>query len=576
MVDSVVREDVGDLTSESIQGVGTLVRQAARANAQVSSFTREIRRQSTGVEASLSATRGSVGRDTAAATAESLRGELVGAVSDAMQVVAAEIQRIAGRIDAKASEAARMVSIIDGIGATIRMLSLNATIEASRAGTEGRGFGVVAAEIRSLANKTQESARTAAAVIDFSDVRAELEALRLSTDHALADLGAAVRATADRIESLLGSVGSELAAISASNASINEALGAMQGCIGRTEVKTERARALTEEVAAAMAGGPAPDPVRYGLARLPAGYDRLDDVLARGYLRIAVEPDFKGLSFRRAANTAMVGLDIDYATAFARFLGVAPRFVDCPWDQCTELLEVGRAAGEAPVDIVWSALPPSASFSGVAYSRAYTYLHYVLARRAGDTRIRGLADLEGRILGIINDPSAYATLEAAGLRWAQNLAAPGRRVATLGSLIPMTDQGRIHDALADGTVDAFAVDAPIMHWACTSRDSRWCGRIEILPGNLAAAPWYYAAATADHPSACRLLMAADAFIAAFLATRERAEIERTWQGGVIEGSHGYRDEPGNLRGAAELATSYRAATGRDPVLPAGLALHRAA
>ncbi|WP_204270265.1 hypothetical protein, partial [Klebsiella aerogenes] len=81
---------------------------------------------------------------------------------------------------------------------------------------------------------------------------------------------------------------------------------------------------------------------------------------------------------------------------------------------------------------------------------AYTYLHYVLARRAGDTRIRSLVDLDGRTLGIINDPGAYATLEAAGLRWAQNIAAPGRRLATLGSLVPMTDQGRIHDALAEG------------------------------------------------------------------------------------------------------------------------------
>ena len=192
------------------------------------------------------------------------------------------------------------------------------------------------------------------------------------------------------------------------------------------------------------------------------------------------------------------------------------------------------------------------------------------------TRIGGLADLEGRALGIINDPSAYATLEAAGLRWGGNLSAKGRRIATLGSLIPMTDQGRIHDALADGVVDAFAVDAPIMHWACTSPDSPWRGRIEILPGNLAPSPWFYAAAVADHPSSCRLLMAVDAFLDGFIGTAERAAIERRWQGNPVAGSGSYRDEPGNLRGSPDLVAAYRAQAGHEPLLPDLVTRRRAA
>jgi len=558
----------GEPIADALRGVGALLRHATRSNAQAGSFTREIRRQSAGVEASLAATRGSVGRDTAAITAERLRGELVGAVGDAMTAVTTEIERIGARIDAKAAEAARLVAMIDRIGATIRLLSLNATIEAARAGEHGRGFSVVAAEVRSLADQTRESARTAGAVIDFSDVQAELKALRASTEHALDALGGAVRATADRIEGLLGDVGGELTAISSSNASISEALGAMQACVDRTESKAGRALALAAETAAAAMGGEAPNLLRHGIASVPAGYDRLDDILARGRLRIAIEPAFKGLSFRLRADGSLIGLDVDYAAAFARHLGVAAEFVEVPWDQCIELLDAGRRPGEAPADIVWSALAPSADYGAVAYSRAYTYLHYVLARRAGDTRIRSLVDLDGRTLGIINDPGAYATLEAAGLRWAQSIAAPGRRLATLGSLVPMTDQGRIHDALAEGVVDAFAIDAPIMHWACTSPDSPWRGRIEIVPGNLAPAPWYYAAVVTDHPSACRLLMAADAFIAGFAGTRERAEIERRWQGAAIVADHGYRDEPGGLRGASELAADYRSITGCEPIWPA--------
>ncbi|WP_019903941.1 methyl-accepting chemotaxis protein [Methylobacterium sp. 77] len=121
------------------------MRHASRANAQAGSFTREIRRQSTGVDRSLAATLGSVGRDTAAGTAERLRGELVDAVGEAMREITTEIARIGTRIDTKAAEARRIVAAIDGIGATIWMLSLNATIEAARAGEHGRGFAVVAA-----------------------------------------------------------------------------------------------------------------------------------------------------------------------------------------------------------------------------------------------------------------------------------------------------------------------------------------------------------------------------------------------------------------------------------------------
>ena len=569
-------EDTEAGPAEAFAGVGTLLRHAMRASGQAGDFTREIRRQTLGVDRSLAATRGSVGRDTAAVTAERLRGELTGAVAEAMNQVTAEIARIGARIDAKASEAARVATAIDRIGATIRMLSLNATIEAARAGEHGRGFAVVAAEVRELADQTRESARQVAAAIDFSDVRAELQALRTSTDRALDGLSSAVSATADRIETLLGGVGTELAAISASNASIGEALGAMQTSIERTETKARRALDLSLEGLAAARGGPAPDVTRHGLARHGPGFDRLDAVRARGRLRVAIEPAFKGLSFRQRQGGPLIGLDVEYVQAFARHLGVAPDFVECPWDQCTELLEAGPGPGEAPADIVWSALPPSEAFSGVAYSRAYTYLPYGLARRAGDDRIRGLADLEGRTLGIINDPSAYATLTAAGIRWGDTLSAKGRRVATLGSLVPMTDQGRIHDALADGIVDAFAVDAPIMHWACTSPDSPWRGRIEILPGNIAPAPWFYAAAVADHPSSCRLLMAVDAFLDRFMTSPERAAIERRWQGAPVAGTGSYRDEPGGLRGAAELAAAYRAETGRDPAPITGEATRAAA
>lgn len=535
--------------------LGHLQSHARNADEAQSGFMQQIDARSKALDEGLAATRSRISSSTD--TAQSMQAQVKSSIVEATETITTDLQSISEALQEKTEGAAQVLKAIQDIGKGIKLLALNATIEASRAGEHGRGFAVVAQEVGNLAQSTMQQTQLAVELIDLTQVNESLSETLSRGGGALNGLTTGIDGSLEELKSHFVQMSEQLEAIQDDNQVIFDMLECSKDASSRALAKihwvdddlSKMAEILSTPVLDSQSS------MEKALARSGVhsdpGFNLLDDIRARGKLRVAIEPAFIGLSFRLDPKQPLRGLDVDYAQAFARWLGVECEFIEHPWDVVTELLFSGKEPGEPKADVVWSALPPNASYGPVAYSETYTYLPFVLCRRSGDETVKSMADLDGRVLGIINDPGAFVVLEAAGVRWQSNADVSGGKVR-LANLVAYTDQSRIHDCLVEGMVDAFAVDLPIYYWASSDPASPWCGKIEILPGNLSPVPYYYTVAVAAEPSAYHLLAAVNEFLAGFQAQPERAEIERRWQGEVLEHTVNYRDEPGELLGEAEL------------------------
>ena len=230
-----------------------------------------------------------------------------------------------------------IVSVIDQIASQTNLLALNATIEAARAGEAGRGFSIVASEVKTLATQTgQSTERIGAKVAEIQSTTREVAASLIGVAEAIDQFSDVTQSVSAAVEQQRAATESYATSARETTAAVSDVAGRMAGIANMVE----RSRTTALEVSTVATGMQTtsqtlcqkiPDIVRKAvkadLREFPRYEVTMDAILEHGgrATTVAVHDVSEGGARIEGADHLMVGDQV--AVTFPAMSGIAGTIV---------------------------------------------------------------------------------------------------------------------------------------------------------------------------------------------------------------------------------------------------------
>ncbi|MDG1581632.1 methyl-accepting chemotaxis protein [Pseudomonas sp. GOM6] len=194
-------ELVSGQSSQAVSAQRGQIEQVATAMNEMSATAQEVARSAAAAVDSAQ----SVNQETVSGR------ELVGSQVGSIQRLASEIDQSVNVINQLAADSAsisQVLEVIKGIAGQTNLLALNAAIEAARAGEQGRGFAVVADEVRNLAKRTHQSTEEIEQMIGRLQNGVNATVTAMNGSHQMVESTVSQSAQVQQaLENILGAVG---------------------------------------------------------------------------------------------------------------------------------------------------------------------------------------------------------------------------------------------------------------------------------------------------------------------------------------------------------------------------------